>query len=239
MLRILFAGQVPKDSEYPELIEDALLFGVDRKSAVISDGASESYDSKKWADLIVQKYTKDSLISKEWFFELQDNYHSSIDFQNLSWSKQASFERGSFATLLGLKELSLGQIEITAIGDCECFVLEKDLNIKAAIPYEHSLDFENRPQLISTRSEFNSFLEKNPLTQVVTIDNEDTILLMSDALACWTLRSMEEDDDKWKLLLSISNEIELSELITSERSKRSMKVDDVTFVKLQITETAT
>src|SRR3990167_3467482 len=103
MLRLVFSATVPKDAAYPESNEDAFRYSeVDRRYA-ISDGASESFDAKTWATLLTERYLCEPGVSSAWAQEAVSEYKGKIDFDQLSWSKQAAYERGSFATLLGIE----------------------------------------------------------------------------------------------------------------------------------------
>ena len=55
-LTTMFAGTVPKDLAFPNANEDKLRTCDSRQFYVLSDGASESYDSSLWAHLIVEAW---------------------------------------------------------------------------------------------------------------------------------------------------------------------------------------
>ncbi len=235
MFEVIFAGQTCKDPTYPESIEDALIFGIDRSSIAISDGASESFDSKTWSDLLVKKFTDDSLINASWLDSAQAEYLNKYDLSNLSWSKQSSFERGSFAAILGIQEVKTGLIRISAIGDCQLFIVDSREEIKFCYPYIFSSEFSNRPKLLSTKKELNPHMKGFSSIQI-NINNDDRILMMSDALACWFMQSDERQDKTWKQVLDISSQEELNNLVATLRAQKLIKVDDVTLVVAQSVE---
>ncbi|UTP23371.1 hypothetical protein NMB33_06365 [Burkholderia sp. FXe9] len=96
-----FAGSVPKEFSNPEANEDVLAFSDDGRRFALSDGASDSFNSKLWANLLANKYLDEPGLSEEWIGKALADYAVAHDFASMSWSKQAAFERGSFATLLG------------------------------------------------------------------------------------------------------------------------------------------
>ena len=102
-MKILFAGQVPKDLSFPDTNEDAYEIAPDAGKIAMSDGASESYDSRAWARLLACRFVENSQIDHRWLAEAITEYTTRVDYASLSWSKQAAFERGSFATLLGIE----------------------------------------------------------------------------------------------------------------------------------------
>lgn len=66
-MKIIFAGQVPKDNAYQESCEDIYSISEDQRIAVISDGASESFDSVKWANILVHNFMQTSSFSLDSF----------------------------------------------------------------------------------------------------------------------------------------------------------------------------
>ncbi|HFD8837105.1 TPA: hypothetical protein ACF67X_004894 [Salmonella enterica] len=60
-----FSGTIPKDPEYPGENEDKFAFSEDGRRLALCDGASESFNSKLWADLLARKFITDPKISPE------------------------------------------------------------------------------------------------------------------------------------------------------------------------------
>jgi hypothetical protein len=100
-----FAGQIPKNPAYPEATEDILVAEPTTGRLALCDGASESFDSRTWAQLFARKFTKEPEVSIGWLSEAVNEYVASFDVTDLPWSKQAAFDRGSFETLLGIQHL--------------------------------------------------------------------------------------------------------------------------------------
>src|SRR5271157_5084658 len=100
-ITILFEGIVPKEST--DTCEDYYKYDFERGIFALSDGASESYDSKSWSVLITELFIRSPVISDNWMNRASDEYFSQHDRGTMSWSQQAAFDRGSFATLLGIE----------------------------------------------------------------------------------------------------------------------------------------
>ena len=124
-MNIVFAAQVPKDlSSSPEHIEDVYAISNDNARVVLCDGASESFDSRTWAELLANKFLCDPDIKSGWITDVLTDYIEKFDYQQMSWSKQASFERGSFSTLLGVQYFfDESYVQITGVGDTVAFLL--------------------------------------------------------------------------------------------------------------------
>ena len=48
-MKVIFHGTIPKDQNFASSNEDAYTFFDSKGILALSDGASESYDSKQWA----------------------------------------------------------------------------------------------------------------------------------------------------------------------------------------------
>jgi hypothetical protein len=241
-MRLLFSGQIPKDPNYPEELEDAMCVSLGENRVAVSDGASESFDSKEWAELLANGYIEDPRLGVDWLRKQIEHYGRAVDSAALSWSKKAAFERGSFATLLGLQHCPESCIvDVLGIGDslaalCDCGELLD------TFPYTRSDQFEQRPELLSTNGVLNSrfelpgyFLECHKKWDT-TEKQEPVVLLMTDALAHWALRSSEQGNPVWRRLIEIKERSTLESLVLEEREVKNMRVDDVTLVGLSLRE---
>ena len=241
-MKVIFKGQVPKDLNYPESMEDAMAFATDNERIAISDGASESFDSKTWAQLIVQNFVADTAINQSWLNSLVEQFAGNFDLASLSWSKAAAFERGSFATLLGIENFQdLNVIEVISVGDCLAVLLDGTDLVKT-FPYDLSEQFQQRPDLFCSNIADNKFFQdanfytKHQTTWNLKNLKSPKILCMTDALGEWALRKAAQGEPQWKFLIQISDNEMLHSLVESERTNRTIKVDDVTLVSISLAE---
>ena len=237
-MKVIFKGQVPKDLSYPESMEDAMAFSTDDARIAISDGASESFDSKTWAQLIVENFVLDTSVSDHWLVALANRFAANFDLASLSWSKAAAFERGSFATLLGIENFqTFNDVKISSVGDCLAVLLD-GIELIKTFPYDSYEQFQQRPHLFCSNLADNKFFQDPSFyTDHQTYWNLDSlssprILCMTDALGEWALRKAAEGNPQWDFLLDISTSDMLKDFVVSERANRSMKVDDVTLVSI-------
>jgi len=237
-VKVVFKGQVPKDLSFPDSIEDAMAFSIDSDRIAISDGASESFDSRTWAQLIVQNYITDPSINSSWLSAAAGKFAENFDVDALSWSKAAAFERGSFATLLGLEYFQAHcDLEVISVGDCMAVLLD-GVDLVQTFPYQSSEQFQQRPVLFCSNITNNNFIQdsnfytNHQITWNLKNLRSPKILCMTDALGEWALRNAAEGTPKWELLLEISTNETLCDLVISERNNRGMKVDDVTLVSI-------
>lgn len=235
--QIIFSAILPKDVQYPLSVEDALAISEDGETIAVSDGASESFDSQSWARILTDSYVTDPNINEIWLERSIQKYKKLRDPSQLTWSQQAAYERGSFATLLGLRVCTGGQISCVSIGDCLAIFVHTAAH-HTTWRYSWAREFNERPMLLSTKAELNSFVNRDDFDlrhrRCLAKESLNYILLMSDALAEWCLRSEEQGIPVCSRLSSIRNKEELAELVNQERRRKNMRVDDVTLMNLGI-----
>ena len=239
-MRILFAGQIPKDYTYPDDIEDTFTVSLETGAVAVSDGASESFDSKAWAKLLVKGFMEEPQFSSGWVRNRIDEYNRSFDVSSLSWSRLAAYERGSFATLLGLQHKAESSVfDVFAIGDTFAAFCD-GAEFVDAFPYSRSEEFEKRPELLSTKGALNKDFESTEFqlqrhkTWSTVGKQAPSVLLMTDALAQWALKSAEDGSSVWDSLLGITEVSMLESLVLREREAKNMRVDDVTLVCISL-----
>jgi hypothetical protein len=237
-MKVLFAGQVPKDLSFPEDIEDVYKMATDLGRVAVSDGAGESYDSKTWAKLLTDKFVHHPELSENWLTEAVEDYLAKSDYSHLSWSKQAAFERGSFATLLCIEEfVELGTVDVLGVGDTVAILLD-DNHFVDSFPYVCAEEFQQRPELFSTKAIHNSFIaspdffSRHLKVWPITGRKAPIVLCMTDGLGEWALRSAQQGQPMWQILAEIKESSVLEKLVLQERKAKNMRIDDVTLVKL-------
>lgn len=233
-IQLDLALSVAKDSQQSDLNEDAFDKGIDGTTYAVSDGASESYDSRTWAKLLVEKFIEDSEFNSEWVISAQKEYESNVDFQSLSWSKQLAFQRGSFATLLGLN-FSKNIAHIFSIGDSLAVHIRRNSYLDS-YPFHQPEQFDSRPELLSTIAQLNIFTEESQFIFADhsiqwKLEKDDLIYMMTDAVGQWFLRELNSEKSSIKILSEVTNIEEFLHLITTLRSERRVKVDDSTMLR--------
>lgn len=241
-MRVVFSGQVPKDFTYPEACEDAFAVAPEIGRLAISDGASESYDSRTWAQMLVQKFISSPNLDEHWLSEAVVAYGTTVDFANLSWSRQSAYDRGSFATLLCLENYpSHNAVDILCVGDSLAILLN-DGELHDSMPYQHAEQFSQRPELFSTKPNQNifyhsrEFFSQHHRTWQLEELSSPTILCMTDALGEWALRKAAEGEPQWQMLAQITDNASLEALVRNAREQKNMRIDDVTLLVVQFDE---
>jgi hypothetical protein len=254
-LTTLFKGSVPKHLEFPEANEDELRACDSEQLYVLSDGASESYNSSLWAKVLVEAWFRSQPRRNvlRWLRNAIQQYDCRSDTASMSWSQEAAFQRGSFASLLALHWTQDSDLRVTAVGD-SIVVLVTDNQVTWSFPYKTAVQFQDRPHLLSTilRRNFGPFFvdaaqairandPEGPCHANVPwrSSKEDRLLCVTDALGEWLLRDGDDQFDRMRRVLSVTCEDELVTLVEQERAAGAMRRDDTTLLILNSASDAT
>lgn len=235
-MNVLFSGSVPKEPAFPGDNDDALAINAEAGRIAVSDGASVSFDSRTWATLLANRYARQPLLSEGWLRPVVVEYARHFDRDSMSWSKQAAFDRGSFATLLGVRHrVKRREIEVVAVGDSLAVLLDGDEFVES-FPYVRAVEFRQRPEMLCTDGALNGFVGASDFksrcqrTWSIRERRAPVVLCMTDGIAEWALRRAEEGSPVWTDLLQLRTESDLETLVQRERAAKAMRVDDSTLV---------
>lgn len=241
-MRVRFEGSCAKEPDRPLDNEDAFAFSANRQRLALSDGASESYDSRVWAGLLARKCADDPAFGADWLESAVSAYKHEHDFAAMSWSQQLAYERGCFATLLSVEyDPDHGRLRLFGVGD-SIAALFVGSTLSRAWPLDEPDRFKERPTLLSTLREHNAFTQVPDFDSAARLEvdlsgfSEPTLLCMTDALGEWTLRMAGKEPELIERLLAIRTEEELSALVVEERAAKRMRIDDSTLVILRFDE---
>lgn len=222
---------VPKTNDTAN--EDRWAVSSDGHSIAISDGASISFDSAKWAELICRRFIENVTLTPAWLQSAVEEYSAAYDRDVMLWMQQGAFDRGSFATLLGVTiSKNYESINVAAIGDSVFFLADGDTRV-CVIPKMLPDDFDRSPQLLSTNAAENAFATDEyfaGICQKISLTNlrDPRCLMMTDALARWVLEGVGEE--RLDQLIAIQSSEEFFQLVISERDQGRLKRDDTTLI---------
>ena len=233
--RLPLAFSVPKREDQHN--EDSF-----RRSAkgiyALSDGASVSFDSASWARILVRRYTRDPEFTREWLAAAIAEFRTLYDRDSLPWMQQASFDKGSFASLLGVRIADGGRaIRVLSVGDSLAVLCDGD-RIKATFPLLSAAEFTGSPQLICTNPMHNAFLDKMDFGYDLVADwtfrglEQPALLCMTDALGHWLLSQRDRDVCPISALRRLRTPGAFARFVREERAAGRMKRDDTTLIAL-------
>lgn len=200
---------------------------------VLCDGASESFASSLWAKTLANGLVKSDDFCDAWLANRIKDYESRINPDSLGWSRQASYERGSFATFLSV-EFADGKCVVNACGDTVAFSVN-DSGIIDSRAYKDKNDFLKKPILLSTRPELNMGLDmpyggRRWMSRLAQT-GASHVLMLTDAIALWLMRA-EDHGEAVRTLLGIASDGEFREFVERERESKRLRFDDTTMIRI-------
>ncbi len=148
--------------------------------------------------------------------------------------------KGAFSTILGLSMRdgdgtnSSGSWEAFAVGD-SCLVQIRDGALLTSFPLSNAANFTNSPFLLGSNPEANVGIDSQTKTQTGTWQSGDTLYLMTDALAAWFLREVENNQAPWHVLRDLdTDELPFRPWLDDLRNTHQMRNDDVTLYRVDI-----
>jgi hypothetical protein len=202
---------------------------------VVSDGASISFDSATWSRLLVRRYAQHPRIDDEWVAGAIVDYAKLHDRDALPWAQQAAFDRGSFASLLAVRDAGFGRVEVFAIGDSLAVLCDGDRLVES-FPYQTPDQFDASPQLLSTNPAENAFLRQAETLAGLSSEwdlgelEAPMLLCVTDALGRWLLAEQGREPSPIALLRQIRTRRQFTRLIEREREAGRMRRDDTTLL---------
>lgn len=224
-MRVLHRWTVGKQASEPHLNEDAIRCSNVTGVYAVSDGASESFASRRWARILVARYVRHQAIDEAWLAHAIGDYHAAFDRAAMSWSAQAAFDRGSFATLLGLRFDSEG-VSVLGIGD-SLAVLDDGAEIRTTFPYSEPEQFRANPLLLSTIHDRNAAILGGDFTTYWRLDRTSKLFCMTDAIGAWLLSDRSE---RMARLRALQTRAEFVALVEAARADSTMRRDDTTLL---------
>lgn len=202
----------------------------------LSDGASISFDSASWSRILVRQFCRKPQISHDWVSSAIADFSKLYDRNELPWMKQAAFDKGSFASLLGVQFHQDGMLaQILAIGDSVAILCDGD-SVKTTFPYRLASEFDQSPQLLSTNPSENGFLREWDESDKLSCDwkfaelKSPALLCMTDALGHWFLSRHEEGGSPVQALRHIKTAKAFNKFVKAERASGQLRTDDTTLL---------
>jgi hypothetical protein len=214
-----------KNAAEPHLNEDAVIYSNVSGIYAVSDGASESFASGQWSRMLVSRFVQRPAIDEVWLARAIAAYNAAFDRASMSWSAQAAFDRGSFATLLGLR-LDPSGVSILGIGD-SLAVLDDGAEIRATFPYVEAEQFRANPLLLATIHDRNEAILGGDFTARWTLDGAHRLYCMTDAIGAWLLSNRR---DHMARLRAVRSRAEFVALVEAARADGTMRRDDTTLL---------
>lgn len=234
---------LPKEGSSASECEDAVAQNKRARRFALADGATEGFDSRRWARLLARCWIhfEPPAISLDHFQPLTREIglwlHGRWQHKRLPWYAEEKARLGSFAAFLGIQfyaqpnHLSWKAI---ALGDC-CLVHQRGDEIRDSFPLSRTDNFGSHPVLLPSLPSLQekAFAELKLLEGTAEVGDE--FMLLSDAIAAWYLRDTESAKQERRELRALLDKRAcdgLKELIRSSRNHGHMRNDDIAVLRI-------
>jgi hypothetical protein len=241
-----------KDPECPQQNQDAFQVDAARGIVALADGVSSALFSRQWAAILAAAAAADFPDPGQpddfarWLAEQRAAWSAQIDTTSLAWFQKAKLPAGAFSTLLWIRvspsdgdepgAFGAYHLQGHAVGDT-CLFHARHGEILRTFPLQTAAEFEASPAALGSVD-----LNRDQNVQFHRLDvacyNEDLLVLCTDAIAEWAIRSAESGsppnwEQYWDMDCS-QWQAEIGEL----RQSRQMRYDDATLLLLRVVEKA-
>jgi hypothetical protein len=247
------AYSFPKDPAAPREWEDAAAYSVRNGRFAVADGASQSYRSGEWAELLVRAYVTSFPASRtpaspdggvgparqqviqKWFGGQVQLWHDHAPEAESWWGRDAEASKPPSATFAGL-QFTAGAAglnwEACAFGDCCLFQIRRG-RIVLSFPLSSRDQFTKRPDLITTAHGRVEGSLATLRTQAGHAFPGDIFLLASDALS-QCLLGLSESAPSLPGRIGFFGSGQFAELMTELRKADAIEIDDVAMVVVAV-----
>lgn len=211
----------------------------------IADGATESFDPRRWARLLTKHWVHSnrSLLTREelkpWLHTLGERFRVHWTKRTLPWYAAEKARAGAFAAFLGLSFFGSGDSvswQAIAIGD-SCLVHTRGERMQFSFPISDLSQFGSHPMLApSNHARLDAAMDR-----VLIKDGQarvgDVFLLLTDAIAAWYLQALDTSPklaQEFDASLASTNDHGLETLISRCRDSGSLRNDDVAAIRIAI-----
>jgi hypothetical protein len=222
---------LPKDEDLPQANEDWFKASSNGRFAVLCDGASESFDSKIWAQCLGRSFLRFQTLDLKSVSFSRKLFGRLYRWKSLPWNFQAAFDRGSFAAVIGVCMRENG-LQLHGVGDSNAFLIVNG-NLVNSFPIREVQQFPRFPTLIcSNHSGDPEFVSER---WEVKSPQETILLLASDAVALWLFKTLREDpQSSVDIIAADSNG--LRSIVEQARFKGQIRSDDLTLLVFKFDE---
>src|SRR5438309_2630069 len=184
------AFRLPREGMKQDCCGDAVSIRASRGRFALADGATEAFDSGRWAKLLARAWTATPVTGGEDVADalgrLGRALHRSWSRRPLAWFAEEKARQGSFATLLGFQLCGATGWYAIAIGD-SCLFHERQGELCAAFPLADPAEFGQRPALVPSLPQRHRSWARAIRVTTGSVTPGDVFWLMSDAIAGWYL----------------------------------------------------
>jgi len=237
---------LPKRSEETKINQDAFAISPNERIFAIADGVSKSPFSQIWSNKIVIKFIDKPLdISdlneqkiKDWLVDIRKKWRSEIDQGKASeLILDIAKKEGGSTTFLGMiiqkKKKKRQKLQLFGIGDTNMFLVKKnEITRKSDVVGWPVTSVESFTDRTNGLSSIDNTSQGIPELKEFNVKRGDIVILATDALAKWILKSANLGQRPWSKILKNKNDI--ANFIDKLRYTNKIDDDDTTCIIIRI-----
>ena len=236
---------LPKAGLRPSECEDAIGIRKDSRRFCVADGATEAFDSRRWARLLTKHWVaKQNLLTREelggWAQVLGEKFERRWAKKSLPWYAEEKARDGAFAAFVGLAFLSSSEglaWQMVALGD-SCLIHKRQGVLVKALPLSDPSAFGFHPILLPSKVVKQQDIVDHFIITTGQAQPGDVFFLFSDAIAAWYLQeAMAENSSRateFERLVAVDDIVGVKAVIACERRKQTLRNDDVAIVRVAV-----
>jgi hypothetical protein len=223
-----------------------------RRSAMrfcIADGATEAFDSRRWARLLTKHWVRSerSLLTGEqlspWLCALGERFRGHWAKKSLPWYAEEKARGGAFAAFLGVsffKSADRLSWQAIAIGD-SCLIHTRGGRVESSFPISDPAQFGYHPILAPSNAGGVEAAAEHVVIRGGRAEAGDVFLLLTDAIAACYLEALKTSSDlicDFNSLLTGSDEQMAESMVKRWRENGSLRNDDIAAIRISVGESA-
>jgi len=227
--------------------EDALGWNTRKQRFCLADGATEGFNSRRWARLLVKHWLRSTRpittpeVFADWTHSVSSRFEKYWRSRRLSWFAEEKARGGAFAAFVGLSFHESSEAlywQAIALGD-SCMLLRRDDEIVESLPLGDPASFNSRPILVPSKVDTLETATNSIVCRSGRVEPGDSYLLLSDSIAAWYLRLWREDGSRTQALafeefVARSSYEDLQLLLNGGRECGLLRNDDIAAIIVRV-----
>jgi hypothetical protein len=236
---------MPKSGTTMSECEDMLALDDVAGRYAVADGATEAFDSGRWARRLVDSWVSSEIAPdapqsfREWVEPMGRELQSSWEATPLSWYAEEKARSGSFAAFVGLSLIAgAGSLSWKAVslGDSCLFHLKNDHKCDSW-PIADSTGFGSAPVLVPSSPLLVARTAELINVKAGNLEAGEMLLMATDAVSCWLLNCAEEQDARQFVVSALFDSERtgtLESFFSDERGRGRLKDDDIAILAIRM-----
>ena len=218
-------------------------YAVSGNCIAIADGATQSFKSEIWADLLVRKFLDTPELTKQTFQKFVQEAGLEFNARKFEPSpdpmiallERDSKVRGGYATFVGARINKL-RMEVSFIAYGDCLIAIEKRGRLSFIPFSTPDELRSNKGFLSSREPNSaSFNEEYVVCATLSFDEDTRFYLATDAMAIYLLKNRTAIHD----VASCQTFDEFKQYIIDRWDRREIEEDDITLACIQPSKAST